>query len=702
MKFKYFISAILLLITSQLIAQVINVKKIDSLQRQLIRKNYSSIDKAIIYNMLAEEYQDIEPEKSDKFIYMALPISKKYNFTKGIADFYRISAKTLLNQGQFEKALINSEKASTLYLKIKDTSNYLTNLVILTRAIKEVGNIDKAIQTAIKGSQFSKDPKFNYEIGGLYFELCFYYNVKDDVYKALLYVDKAEKAFSNSSQKLKGLSKCYQQRSQIYSKTNQHQKAILYAEKAIQIANELKLNKNVLSILYTTIGIAYFNIDDNTNAVKFLQLANEININNGPIGRRAFNLVMLSEAYYGLKKYKDAIEIAQIAISLVDDKENSLMAYGIIGNSLFELKNYKSALTYQIKALQLLDLVEDTDHQRSLYLELSKTYSELGDYKNAYKHLNKFKDLEINFLKNIQEKNINELEIKFESKQKDVAVKELTISKQQQSLEILKQKNFNLILFFLITFSAVVTIVVLFALHNNKKKNKLLNIKNEIISDKIQLVEEQKIELYQSLQERELLLKEIHHRVKNNLQIIMSLLNIQASRSEDISIENFLEKAQSRISSMSLIHQSLYENETIDSIDFEVYTKQLAFNLIHIFGVDDKNIQLEINAKEIFLDLQTAISLGLILNELFTNTLKYAFTNYKNAKISVTIETIDNEQFNLIFSDNGNGYSVKNNSRKSLGLELIELLALQLGGAIEKQDCKGTMYIMNFKKMELR
>jgi two-component sensor histidine kinase len=698
MKFKYFISAILLLITSQLIAQVINVKKIDSLQRQLIRKNYSSIDKAIIYNMLAEEYQDIEPEKSDKFIYMALPISKKYNFTKGIADFYRISAKTLLNQGQFEKALINSEKASTIYLQIKDTSNYLTNLVILTRAIKEVGNIDKAIQTAIKGSQFSKDPKFNYETGGLYFELCFYYNVKDDVYKALLYVEKAEKAFSNSSQKLKGLSKCYQQRSQIYSKTNQNQKAILYAQKAIQIANELKSNKNVLSILYTTIGIAYFNIDDNINAIKFLQLANEININNGPIGRRAFNLVMLSEAYHGLKKYKDAIELAQIAISLVDDNENSLMAYGIIGNSFFELKNYKSALTYQIKALQLLDLVEDTDHQRSIYLELSKTYNELGDYKNAYKNLNKFKDLEINFLKNIQEKNINELEIKFESKQKDVAVKELTISKQQQSLEILKQKNFNLILFFLIVFSIVVTAVVLFALLNNKKKNKLLNIKNEIISDKIQLVEEQKIELYQSLQERELLLKEIHHRVKNNLQIIMSLLNIQASRSEDISIENFLEKAQSRITSMSLIHQSLYENETIDSINFEVYTRQLAINLIHLFGVDDKNIHLEINAKDIFLDLQTAISLGLILNELFTNTLKYAFTDYKNAKISVTIETIDNEQFNLIFSDNGNGYLEKNNYRKSLGLELIELLALQLGGAVEKQDCKGTKYFMNFKK----
>lgn len=204
-----------------------------------------------------------------------------------------------------------------------------------------------------------------------------------------------------------------------------------------------------------------------------------------------------------------------------------------------------------------------------------------------------------------------------------------------------------------------------------------------------------------SLNEKDILLKEIHHRVKNNLQIIMSLLNIQASKVEDISIENFLEKAQSRIASMSLIHQSLYENETLDKIDFNVYINQLAINLIHLFGIEDKKIQIEITAKEIYLDLQTSISLGLILNELFTNALKYAFTDFKNAKISVSIETLDNEEFNLIFSDNGNGYLEKNNSKKSLGLELIELLALQLGGSIEKQNSKGTKYFMNFKKQIL-
>ncbi len=695
MKLRFVLSAILFLLTSQLKAQVINLKKIDSLQLQLKNKN-STLDKAIIYNQLAEEYQDIEPEKSNKFIYIALPISKKYNFSKGIADFYRISSKILLNQGQYIKAIHNSEEAGKIYLKLKDTSNYLTNLTYLARATKEGGNIDKAIQKAVYGTQFSSNPKFNYARGELYFELCFYYNVKDDVSKALLYVDKAEKAFAKSSQKLRGLSKCYQQRSQIYTKTNKHTKAILYAEKAIQIATELKSNKNIFSILYTTIGIAYFNIDDNKNAVKYLQLANEINKKNGPIDRRAFNMVMLSQAYYGLKKYKDAIETSQIAIALVDDKENQLMAYGIIGNSFYELKNYKSALINQNKALQLLSFVEDTDHQRSIFLELSKTYSQLGDYKNAYENLNKYKDLEINFLKNIQEKNIDELEIKFDSKQKDLTLKKLTISKQKQNLEILKQKNFNLILFFLIVMFVLITGIVLLALFNNKKKNKLLHNKNKIISDKIILVEKQKIELYKSLQERELLLKEIHHRVKNNLQLVMSILNIQASDKENTSIEGFIEKGQSRIASMVLIHENLYQKEDIGNIDFETYTESLVNNIRTTFGEISERIDVYIKMENVFFDIQTSIPLGLIINELVTNSFKHGFPNEKKGQITISIELLSSKNYKLSIEDSGIGFPKDKADKKSIGLELVSLLVQQLKGKLTIDSNNGTVFEILF------
>lgn len=676
--------------------QVLNTAKIDSL-KSLLKSDSNPIIKVIHYNLLAEEYQELEPEKSTAFLLKALPISKKYKISKNIADYNRISAKTLLNQGKYDLSISHAEAAGKIYLNLKDTTSYLSNLPILARATKEAGNIDKAIFIADNGIKITRNHKFSYEIGLLYFELCFYFNVKDDIYKALLYLDKAENAFALSSQKLRGFTKCYQQRSQIYTKTNQHKKAIFYAEKAIKIAKELKTNQNVFSILYSTLGVAYFNDDDNKNAVKFLQFANDLNKTTGPIERRAFNLVMLSQAYVGLKMYKEAIRIAKIAISLVDDKENALMAYGIIGNAYYELKNYEAALVNQIAALKLIELVEDKDHQRSSYQDIARTYSNLGDYKNAYDNLNKYADLEISFLKNINEKKVNELEIKFESKQKDLALKEFTISKQKQKLEILKQKNFNNILLIIIIFIFILTLVILVAFSKNKKINKLLNSKNELISDKITLVEEQKLKLSHSLLERELLLKEIHHRVKNNLQIIMSLLNIQAHNSKTLDINKFKEKVQSRILSMSLIHQNLYENETIDGIDFNIYTNQIADNLLHLFGLDDKKIKLEIKAKDMFFDLQTAIPLGLILNELFTNTFKYAFNDFKNAKINVEITKTDNDQFVLYFSDNGSGYTPAENVHKSLGLELIQLLASQLKGSVSKIETNGTKYKIDFK-----
>ncbi len=676
--------------------QVLNTTKIDSL-KFLLKRNTTPIIKVNLHNLLAEEYLESEPEKSNTFLLRALPISKKYKYSKGIADYYRISAKTLLNQGKYDSSISHAEAAGKIYLNLKDTTSYLSNLPILARATKEMGDIEKAIIIALNGAKITSNRKFSYEIGLLYFELCFYYNVKDDIHKALLYVDKAEKSFASSSQKLRGLSKCYQQRSQIYSKTNQHKKAILYAEKALQIAKELKANKNVLSILYTTIGIAYFNIDENRNAVKFLQFANDLNKTTGPIERRAFNLVMLSQAYVGLKMYKEAISIAKTAISLVDDKENALMAYGIIGNAYYELKNYPAALDNQIAALKLLELVEDKDHQRSSYQDISRTYANLGDYKNAYLNLEKYTELEISFLKNINEKKVNELEVKFESKQKDVALKELTISKQKQTLEILKQRNFNNILLIIIIFIIILTSVILIAFSKNRKINKLLNAKNEIITEKITQVEDQKVKLSKSLLERELLLKEIHHRVKNNLQIIMSLLNIQAHNSNTLDINKFKEKVQSRILSMSLIHQNLYENETIDGIDFNIYINQIAENLLQLFGLDEKGIKLEIKAKEMFFDLQTAIPLGLILNELFTNTFKYAFTDFSDAKICVEIYQTDNEQYVLYFSDNGNGYNPDEKVHKSLGLELIQLLASQLKGSVEKMETNGTKYKIDFK-----
>lgn len=687
---------IFLFCSSTIVGQTLNTKIIDSLTVQLKEKNQSPLDKAILYNLLAEEYQGLEPEKSFEFLNKALPISIKNKYSKGIADYYRISSKNHFSQAKYERAIVTANQSIQLYLNLKDTLNYLKTLPSLVRATYKNGQLDKAIELTLKGVKFTNNHKFGYELGNLYHELCFFYNIKDDIYNALLNIEKAENAFSFSTQKSNGYLKCYQQRSQIYTKTNQHKKAIQYADKALKIALELKFHKNILSVLYTTLGIAYFNIDDNVNAVKNLEIANEINNKYGAKDRRAFNMVMLSEAYFGIKKYTEAINLAKKAMKSVDDDEISLMALGVIGNSNFEIKEYKAALTSQLKALQLIDLVDDTDHQRSIYSEISKTYYELGDYKNAYFYGAKFNDLELQFLKNIQEKNINEIEIKYESKQKDLELKELTITKQLQNLEILKQKKFNELLFAFIVFALLIIITIIIAYVNNTKKNRLLNLKNNIITEKIAIVENQRIKLSQSLNEKNILLKEIHHRVKNNLQLVMSLLNIQARDKESKSIEDFLEKGQSRIASMILIHENLYQNKNVGNIDFEEYITTLTHHIKDSFGENSEKIAITVTAKEVCLDIETAVPLGLIINELVTNSMKHAFQDAREGKIEVSLFKKDQNNYELTISDTGVGLKKGTSSKQSMGLQLVSLLVLQLKGTITTVEKNGLSYVITF------
>lgn len=202
-----------------------------------------------------------------------------------------------------------------------------------------------------------------------------------------------------------------------------------------------------------------------------------------------------------------------------------------------------------------------------------------------------------------------------------------------------------------------------------------------------------------SLEEKNILLKEIHHRVKNNLQLVMSLLNIQARDKEFISIEDFLEKGQSRIASMVLIHENLYQKENVGKVDFQDYCFNLAQNVSSSFGEKSKNITIEVEANEIYFDIQTAIPLGLIINELVSNALKHAFPNNRKGSVKIIITKKKDNAFELIISDNGIGLESKSKIKKSMGLELVSLLALQLKGTLEVSENYRTEYKIIFKEV---
>ena len=211
------------------------------------------------------------------------------------------------------------------------------------------------------------------------------------------------------------------------------------------------------------------------------------------------------------------------------------------------------------------------------------------------------------------------------------------------------------------------------------------------------MLNENKLILEKTLAEKNILIKEIHHRVKNNLQLVMCLLNIQSRKNNNDEINDFIEKGQTRISSMSLIHQNLYQSDNLEKVNFHDYLLELIESIKNCLN-DSKKIEFNVNVQSISFDIQTAIPLGLIINELVCNSIKYAFPNEAYGKINIQITYIkSDEKYILFYSDDGIGMDINvNNKPKSIGLKLIKLLTEQLNGTIKTNSLNGLEYEIIF------
>lgn len=211
---------------------------------------------------------------------------------------------------------------------------------------------------------------------------------------------------------------------------------------------------------------------------------------------------------------------------------------------------------------------------------------------------------------------------------------------------------------------------------------------------------ETEIAINKSLQEKEVLLKEVHHRVKNNLQVISSILNLQSSYVKDKNTLDILRESQNRVKSMSFIHESLYRSKDFSQVNFSDYLNNLINNVVHTFLLPDKDVMLVTDLGAINLNLDQAIPCGLILNELLTNAMKYAFIDIEEPTLEIRI----NEEGNRVkiwIEDNGIGLPSDFNidETDSLGLQLVQTLTDQLDGTLEMKTEAGTKYLLTFEKL---
>lgn len=205
-----------------------------------------------------------------------------------------------------------------------------------------------------------------------------------------------------------------------------------------------------------------------------------------------------------------------------------------------------------------------------------------------------------------------------------------------------------------------------------------------------------------ALREKETLLAEIHHRVKNNLQVVSSLLRMQSKAIAEPEALAAFQESQERIQAMALIHERLYCSKNLSHIDFGQYIRDLAAELLQTYSVNSRSIALQVNANGILLNLKTAIPCGLIINELIANALKHAFPAGHQGQINITLNRVETEadtrteQYRLIVQDNGIGLPMEIDCQqpKTFGLNLVRILTRQLQGEVEVDRCNGTAFVV--------
>ncbi len=231
-----------------------------------------------------------------------------------------------------------------------------------------------------------------------------------------------------------------------------------------------------------------------------------------------------------------------------------------------------------------------------------------------------------------------------------------------------------------------------------KQNNKVVGFR-EVIVD---LTDIKNVEnnLKASLQEKEILLREIHHRVKNNMQIISSLLNLQTEYVDDEEAVNVLQESQNRVRSMAIIHEKLYQSKDLTHINFVDYIQSLVYNLFYSYDIDNTQIKSILKIEDISLNIETAVPCGLIISELISNSLKYAFPNKMNGEIIVSLKS-EKDTYQLCVCDNGIGLpeDINFSKIKTLGLLLVNSLTEQIDGKVTIYRDNGTQYKITFKEL---
>ncbi|WP_276166188.1 sensor histidine kinase [Zobellia alginiliquefaciens] len=590
---------------------------------------------------------------------LARPDSVKFSMLNDLAYYWH--TRNLTKAMEFTKVGLALTKTSndTLW----EGRFQITEAAILLRKEK-LDQAEKVLESA-KCKVMEKD------LAHLNTQLGYVYERRGKLGKAADYALEALRVGEKLNDN-RAIAMAYSDLSNLFWKQSKFETGLEYGLKSLLLYEERRINDLDYDFTLFVVGNNYLSLGRHEEALNYLRHSIAIGERYGFYNNLSDAYMVMLDTYAYLNEFEKAEEAGSNALKYAELLDNNFLTMRS-WLSIGKVKNLQGKYTSAIDCLEKSITIATDDFGDAFFL--SQAYEALGkahagnhQYKEAYTALAKYDTYKAAVFTAEADNRTSLLRTEFDvaGKEGKIRSQEALISKQRTTQNLIIVIAGLLLLLLLISYKAI---------QNKLKANKMLEKQNK---------------------EKEFLLKEIHHRVKNNLEIVSSLLSLQSARIKDAGMLSTMRESQHRVQSMGMIHQKLYTGKNLAAVEMKGYFKQLGEYIIDAFGANE-NVRLEVEMENLELDVDLAIPIGLIVNELFTNSLKYAFPKGRKGKIRISLVE-EKGKLKLEVMDNGIGKQLDTNTQGTgFGTQLVELLTKQLDGKMILKINPGTAVSIQFE-----
>ena len=622
----------------------------------LFLTSYFTCESQVKYDSLKTQYQLFD-------------YGNKKILRKKIADTLNETGIVFWNQKKYAEAERNLEVAITLSKEIKYYKAIAAGLNNLGLVYYEQGKYAEGLDLykqsigifdKIGNEKASAQVQLN--LGILY--------KKHGLYeKSSQYLIQAVQLFEKNDQK-KELASSYNSLAGINDIMGNYDESLKYHFLALEIRREIDNAKGIAGSL-NNIGAIYKNINELDSALHYYQTALNLKIGINEQGLKSSSYLNIGKVYFALQKYQEA---ESYYLQSLDLKKAVKDHYGVVlvSNALGELyltqKKYKKARQILLNAGEIANRIDGLKLKKENYYLLGELFNEINDYQKAMEYNRSYSNIKDSLFNKSRIRALTDMQVKYETEKKEQKILSLNrINEIQSDLINLRTKVLYIVIFAALLF---MVLTVISYMGFTKAKKAKLRIRT--------------------------LMDERHHRAKNNRQILASVLNLQSVQISDEKIREAIKAGEDRVHAISIVDRILFHNEISTQIYLNDYLVELIESLFVSYGYDECLNDLDMHIDDILIDSHKVVSIGLIVNELVTNTLKYAFTSNPEPRLVIKLEQKKDSSLLLKMYDNGPGLpkSFELEKSPSFGLKLVNSLVKQLKGEIRTTSKTGLSYVI--------